>query len=228
MDFGRTNFLVDSNGNFIGPDIHAINKAMSQSRLQNKPKRKRANFTYEENSQLLALIDKYGHNWKKIAQHLEGRTPRSCKDHYENVLSGGIIRSKFTDAEDMLLLQLYQIHGPKWSTIAHHFPNRTTISLRNRYASLATKYDHLASEIPELRDENPFIKQTEVNFSINNNYANPGFNYGNFYNYNQYQAIDSPKPEIETIHQNKFPPISELEDCVIGIQDMYKISALLV
>ncbi|OHS98650.1 Myb-like DNA-binding domain containing protein [Tritrichomonas foetus] len=207
--------LINSNSvpKPIATKTNPQSRSVMPLRNFSRPKRRRSNFTLEENSLLLSLIEKHGRDWGLIASYFEGRTPRSCKDHYENVLSGTIKKAKFTPDEDLLLIQLYSVHGPRWSIIGQFFPERTTISLRNRYASLQTKHDRLLAEVPRIREDLAYYQ-----------------NYCPIHPVQPIVSLAQSNEENPTvpIQTKMFPPIRELNCSLFNIKDMYKISSLLV
>ncbi|KAH0786380.1 Myb-like DNA-binding domain containing protein [Histomonas meleagridis] len=78
-------------------------------------------------------------NWKFVANQMEGRTARQCRERYKNYLSPNIRSSPWTPEEDALLLQKYQEFGPCWSFMKQFFDKRESVSLKNRYAKLVYK-----------------------------------------------------------------------------------------
>ena len=131
-----------------------------------------ANFTLEEDAQLIKLkeIDKL--SWGKIAQCFSSRSEYALQARYSRRLrdmgreardllierghsfdtSTGTPqqshrREGFTDAEEDALLQMREEQELPWDTIALSFPGRSSIDVEEHYNTLALKYlgsEHVA------------------------------------------------------------------------------------
>lgn len=93
----------------------------------------------EEDFRIMELVSKHGKSWSKISKILSTRNGKQIRDRYINVLDPEIRKGKFTDEEDMTLIDLFKSHGPKWATIAKYFPNRTADMIKNRFHSSIKK-----------------------------------------------------------------------------------------
>lgn len=100
-------------------------------RRVNVPKIK---FTQEEDDMLIAAIERMGtRDWEGIAQEMKHRTPRQCRERWNNYLSPTITSDPWSKEEDSLLDELFTEFGSKWSKISEYFPNRSANGIRNRY-----------------------------------------------------------------------------------------------
>lgn len=103
--------------------------------------RTRLPFSLKEDLLLLKLVKQFetdnNINWYFIANQIEGRSVRQCRERYQLFLSDGIKRKvKWTKEEDELLLAKYSIFGPKWKKMEEFFVGRTSYSIKNRFISL--------------------------------------------------------------------------------------------
>ena len=99
-----------------------------------KKNRKRQIFTKEEDIRLLNLIKYYGKkDWKRIAALMPYRSCRQCKERYESYLSPSIKHEKFSNEEDLLLIEKYEEFGSKWKLISSFFEGRSGNQLKNRW-----------------------------------------------------------------------------------------------
>ena len=97
----------------------------------NKPQR--AKFTEKEDQLLRTAVLKYGTlSWNIISKLFGNRTPRQCRDRWNNYLSPLANNTKWTLEEDELLMFLYQKYGSRWAQIAKYFNGRTCQSIRTR------------------------------------------------------------------------------------------------
>lgn len=76
-----------------------------------------------------------------VSAPVQTRSARQCRERALDTLKNGQRKSKekhrlFTSDEDRLLIDQYDIHGPKWSLIAKEFSSRTDNSLLVRYRML--------------------------------------------------------------------------------------------
>ena len=95
-------------------------------------------FTKQEDQKLLKLVKAQGKsiNWKDISLDMQTRTPRQCRERYQNYLKPSIDFSKWTEEEDQQILSLVKKYGSKWNTLAKQMHGRTGNAVRNRYQVL--------------------------------------------------------------------------------------------
>ncbi|OHT10060.1 Myb-like DNA-binding domain containing protein [Tritrichomonas foetus] len=95
-------------------------------------------FSYKEDQLLLHYVNTMGtNNWKAIAQLMEDRTARQCRERFKYYLDPQLNKVvSWTPEEDKLLLSKYEEVGPKWAFISYFFTGRTDIDLKNRYNRL--------------------------------------------------------------------------------------------
>lgn len=93
----------------------------------------------DEDVKILDMVAKYGKSWSKISKLLGTRNGKQIRDRFINVLDPEIKKGKFTEEEDLALVQLFRSLGPKWATISKFFPNRTADMIKNRFHSSIKK-----------------------------------------------------------------------------------------
>ena len=97
-------------------------------------------FTTQDDIRLVKIINENPSlDWEDIAAKMGDRNVRQCKERWENYLSPNINKSRFTHAEDVLLLKKLNQIGKKWRVISKSFDNRTDISLKSRFKVLSRK-----------------------------------------------------------------------------------------
>lgn len=93
----------------------------------------------QEDEKLRGLVAKLGTDglWNKIAEAFcFTRSPKQCRERWQNFLDPSLNTSNWTDAEDKLLLKLHTIHGSSWAQIASSFPGRTNDRVKRRVKTL--------------------------------------------------------------------------------------------
>ena len=104
-------------------------------------KQTRSMFTASEDKKLLKLVEEAGKkpNWRAISIIMKTRTPRQCRERYQNYLNPSLEHENWTPDEDQLIMEKFQELGPKWNLIAKFLHGRTGNATRNRYQSLQRK-----------------------------------------------------------------------------------------
>lgn len=115
--------------------------------LYNSSKGKRSIFTPREDAKLRYLVETAGRklNWRTISFEMEGRTPRQCRERYNNYLNPNIQHKEWSAEEDEIILRQYAIVGSHWQQIASCLNGRTGNAIRNRYFSLTRQKKSLDS-----------------------------------------------------------------------------------
>ncbi|KAE8677770.1 Transcription factor MYB44 [Hibiscus syriacus] len=83
----------------------------------------RGHWRLAEDAKLKNLVAQYGpQNWNLIAEHLEGRSGKSCRLRWFNQLDPRINRRAFSEEEEERLLTAHKVFGNRWAMIARLFP----------------------------------------------------------------------------------------------------------
>lgn len=108
---------------------------------------KKKAWTFDEDRKLFELIEKHGQNWGFIAKIIQGRTGKQVRERFLNKLDPKILRTKFTEAEDNLIIDGYFEFGSKWKEIAKRLEGRPENMVKNRFYSHIRK--HILLKNPE-------------------------------------------------------------------------------
>ncbi|KAK0749136.1 hypothetical protein B0T18DRAFT_427308 [Schizothecium vesticola] len=98
-------------------------------------------------------------SWHKVATHLPGRNNKSCRKRWHYSVAHTIRKGTWSKEEDAKLLeavdkderlpQQVALTGQNWSEmVTKHFPNRTSLSAKNRYSILLRKQGSRPSATP--------------------------------------------------------------------------------
>ncbi|KAJ1929500.1 hypothetical protein IWQ60_001112 [Tieghemiomyces parasiticus] len=101
------------------------------------PALRRGAWTRQEDLILGHAVERYGHQWSRIARMIEGRTDDQCAKRWREALDPAIDRNTWTVADDTRLLAAVAELGSQWQRIAaRHFPARPGVHCRNRWRQL--------------------------------------------------------------------------------------------
>lgn len=130
-------------------------------------KNSRVMFTKDEDEKIKQLVKKFGTHWDLIANFMERRTAKQCRDRYSNYLIPGFFQGEWSKEEDDLLTQLYNEIGPKWSVLQRYFPNRGANSIKNRWHYFLCKQKRIDSN---LNHKNVTTDQISSQNFVSNNF----------------------------------------------------------
>ncbi|OHT13399.1 Myb-like DNA-binding domain containing protein [Tritrichomonas foetus] len=95
---------------------------------------RRRPFTPKEDASLIKLVNEIGVGaWSKIAKKMSKRSPKQCRDRYNNYLKEGVKTCKWSDEEDQLLCKLFEEIGPKWVQMSRVIQGRSENDIKNRW-----------------------------------------------------------------------------------------------
>ena len=75
-------------------------------------------------------------DWRIIANEIDGRSAKQCRERWCNHLDPSIIKGNWTEEEDALILQRQKEMGNKWSKISKMLLGRTENAVKVRWKAL--------------------------------------------------------------------------------------------
>ena len=97
--------------------------------------KKSGKWTIEEDNLLRKYVELYGEKqWRKISQHIPGRTSIQCLHRWSKILRPGLVKGPWTPEEDQRLVSWVQAEGPnKWAQAANFIIGRSGKQCRERW-----------------------------------------------------------------------------------------------
>ncbi|XP_050907712.1 transcription factor MYB1 [Lathyrus oleraceus] len=143
-------------------------------------------WTYEEDTLLIACINKYGEGkWHLVPKRAGlNRCRKSCRLRWLNYLNPTINRESFKEDEIDMILRLHKLLGNRWSLIAGRLPGRTSNDVKNYWHTNLHKKVVPEKEKNEEKEKSKetvkaheIIKPRALTFSTNSPWLNGKHNF---------------------------------------------------
>jgi hypothetical protein len=97
----------------------------------------------EEDALLLNLVHtmQWPMKWTVVAQSLQDRTGKQCRERYVNHLNPRLKTTDWNPVEDATIFHLYNTIGSHWAKMSKIIPGRTDNGIKNRFHNIRRQYE---------------------------------------------------------------------------------------
>lgn len=96
------------------------------------PQHKRGPWSQTEDSILLSLVNLHGaHNWVRISQAIQTRSPKQCRERFHQNLKPNLNHDPITPEEGVMIEQMVAEMGKRWAEIARRLRGRSDNAVKN-------------------------------------------------------------------------------------------------
>ncbi|CAM9107478.1 unnamed protein product [Discosporangium mesarthrocarpum] len=96
-------------------------------------------WTKEEDQMVIDCIARNITKWSEIAERIEGRIGKQCRERWFNHLDPSLKKSSWSPEEDAILVEAQARYGNSWTKIAKLLPGRSENTVKNRWNSAARR-----------------------------------------------------------------------------------------
>jgi hypothetical protein len=136
------------------------NSKSGSPQKKNPPK----TWSKEEDSQLLNLVQRMQIpvKWSYVAQNMEGRSGKQCRERYVNHLNPRLKSCDWSPIEDATIFSLYNTTGSQWAKMSKMIPGRTDNGIKNRFHNLRRQLEREDEQRMRLSKSEDFPEEVRI------------------------------------------------------------------
>ncbi|XP_028087036.1 transcription factor MYB98-like [Camellia sinensis] len=180
--FGSTNVNLSDEVSCLTKEGGNRKKVESKRRRMHQKRTKKVHQTpiivkgqwaTEEDRLLVQLVKEYGEKkWSHIAQMLNGRMGKQCRERWHNHLRPDIKKDLWSEEEEMKLIEVHRQIGNKWAAIAREMPGRTENTIKNHWnATKRRRFSKRKGQYSSLLQD--YIKSLPSDSTVNDGQKGP-------------------------------------------------------
>ena len=104
------------------------------------PRRK---WSQEEDDALKAAVHAHPGDWPLVSQAIKHRTPKQCRNRWENKHVKSVHACPWTEVEERRLIELHQLWGCQWQQLAQRMEGRTANNVKNHWNTTLRRRDNI-------------------------------------------------------------------------------------
>lgn len=125
---------VDTDSTQESHDSQDLNLETHRSNSSCKILKRQSKWTDKDDSEILALVTKYGKKWNIIAKNFsKPRNAKQIRERFINHLDKSVNKAPFTPEEEAFVVKAFSRMGAKWTKIASMMPGRTENQIKNKF-----------------------------------------------------------------------------------------------
>jgi broad specificity phosphatase PhoE len=148
---------------FTGRSVHVCEARYSSVLKQGEKRAKGVEWSNDDDLRIIEMWENEKKSWKDIAKCFTGRSSRACQTRYYRARKGGDKREKWSNDDDLRIIEMKENEKKSWADIAECFTGRTLCACRDRYGYVLKKGEKKANGVFWTNDDDLRIIEMREN-----------------------------------------------------------------